>query len=246
LVPGVKSEDPKKHGCPLPEDKDKDTILDPDDACPLLAGVKSEDPKKHGCPLPEDPDKDGFIENDACPFVAGIKSDDPKKNGCPLPSDRDKDGFLDPADACPDEPGVVWLDKPEKNGCPRVTATETEITVPPIEFDQGKFNIRPDAELILFELFQFLKDPKNAWIKKVSIEGHTNDDGNPAANRTLSKNRAASVVKWLTARGIDAKRLTSAGFGQDKPKIPHGEPGAKEKNRRVEYIIVEPKPKERK
>lgn len=241
IEPGVKSEDPKKHGCPLPGDKDKDGILDPDDACPLEPGIKSEDPKKHGCPPPKDTDGDTiFDEDDACPKVPGVKSQDPKKHGCPLPLDRDKDGFADHVDACPDEPGTAHPEDPSRNGCPVITVERNQIHVPPIEFDQGKHRIRPDAEVILHQLWVFLSDPKNGWIKRVSIEGHTNDDGLATANLILSKNRAKAVVDWLTARGIDRSRLVSQGFGQSRPVVPHGMPGAKERNRRVEYIIVDP------
>jgi outer membrane protein OmpA-like peptidoglycan-associated protein len=115
---GVASEDPTKHGCPLPKDTDKDGIVDPSDACPSEAGVASEDPKKHGCPLPKDMDKDGIVDaEDACPSEAGVASDDPKKHGCPLPADRDADGIPDAVDACPDLKGVADPD-PGKNGCP--------------------------------------------------------------------------------------------------------------------------------
>jgi OOP family OmpA-OmpF porin len=115
-VPGVPSDDPKKHGCPVvtPADRDGDGILDVDDACPNEPGPPNADKSKHGCPE-RDQDGDGFLDDvDACPTVKGIASTDPKKHGCP---DSDKDGIFDADDACPDEPGVASED-PKKNGCP--------------------------------------------------------------------------------------------------------------------------------
>jgi len=113
-VPGVRSPDPKKNGCPA--DRDDDKIVDAQDACPDVPGVPDPDPKKHGCPPPNDRDADKIVDDkDACPDVPGVAHPDPKKNGCP--PDRDGDGILDDKDACPDEPGVPDPD-PKKNGCP--------------------------------------------------------------------------------------------------------------------------------
>lgn len=115
-VAGVKSDNPKKNGCPLPSDRDNDGIVDVDDACPDVAGVASTDKAKNGCPADED--GDGIVDaEDACPKVPGVKSDDKAKNGCPLPQDQDNDGIVDGEDACPTVPGIKSDDK-TKNGCP--------------------------------------------------------------------------------------------------------------------------------
>jgi len=98
-------------------DRDGDTILDDEDACPDVAGVRTDDPRTNGCPRP---DRDGdtiFDDEDACPDVPGVRTDDPKTNGCPR-SDRDSDTVFDDEDACPDVPGVRTAD-PKTNGCPR-------------------------------------------------------------------------------------------------------------------------------
>ena len=98
---------------PDASDRDKDGILDSDDACPDVPGPENEDPRLNGCP---DRDGDLIIDpEDACPDTPGVRNPDPEKNGCP--PDRDGDGILDPEDACPDTPGVRDPD-PEKNGCP--------------------------------------------------------------------------------------------------------------------------------
>ena len=121
-VPGLASEDPAMHGCPLLPppvlDRDKDGIVDGVDACPDVPGVASEDPSKHGCPPPTDRDGDGIFDDvDACPDVPGVASEDPSKHGCPPPTDRDGDGIFDDVDACPDVPGVA-SEEPAKHGCP--------------------------------------------------------------------------------------------------------------------------------
>jgi len=237
-TPGVASEDPKKHGCPLPNDADGDGILDEVDACPKEKGVASEDPKKHGCPPPADRDKDGiFDEQDACPDEPGVASEDPKKHGCPAPKDNDGDGILNPDDACPDEPGVASED-PKKHGCPKAKVVGKKIEIlERVEFDTNKATIRPESDGVLSAVLDVMKRYPN--IKKVSVEGHTDNRGGAGYNLNLSRQRAAAVVKWLQSRGIEAARLTSQGFGQAKPIDTNSTPEGRQNNRRVEFNILE-------
>jgi outer membrane protein OmpA-like peptidoglycan-associated protein len=58
-------------------------------------------------------------------------------------------------------------------------------------------------------------------------------------NRKLSADRAASVVKWLTKNGIDKARLTSQGFGPDRPIADNTTEEGRRNNRRVEFHIDE-------
>jgi OOP family OmpA-OmpF porin len=98
---------------PAASDRDRDRILEEDDACPDTPGIRDENPKQNGCP---DRDRDHvFDADDACPDDPGVSDEDPKKNGCP--ADRDGDGILDAVDACPDDAGEANED-PKKNGCP--------------------------------------------------------------------------------------------------------------------------------
>ncbi len=121
MVPGIRTGDPRTHGCPPPPDTDGDGIIDGEDACPKDKGPRSADPKTNGCPPPPDRDGDGVLDvEDACPGVPGVRTEDPKTNGCPPPPpppDRDKDTVSDPDDACPDVPGVKTADA-KTNGCP--------------------------------------------------------------------------------------------------------------------------------
>ncbi len=262
--PGVRSDDPTKNGCPL-EDKDGDGIVDKDDACVDLPGIKTEDPKTNGCPA--DKDGDGVYDQvDACVDTPGEKSDDPKKNGCP--GDRDGDGVIDKDDKCPDQPGKAELqgcpdpvrdkegienDKdacpdepgkadpdPKKSGCPKAFIKEGKIKI----LDQVKFKTNsaeilkaPDSDSILEAVAKILKD--HPEIKKIRVEGHTDTKGIPKNNLTLSKNRAASVVKWLTKAGVDKARMESDGYGQDKPIDSNTTEEGRKNNRRVEFNILD-------
>ncbi|MFO0678402.1 MAG: OmpA family protein [Polyangiaceae bacterium] len=235
-TPGVRTNDPKTNGCPPPPpDRDGDGIWDKNDACPDVAGVTSDDPTKNGCP--PDRDGDGVIDSeDACPDVKGLRTTDPKTNGCPDP-DRDKDGILNEADACPDEPGKADPD-PKKNGCPKAFVQAGQIKIlDQVKFKTGSAAILPgkDSEDILTAVMDVLS--KHPEIKGIRVEGHTDNVGAAAMNKKLSADRAKSVATWLTKHGFPADRITSAGFGMEKPIDDNKTPEGRKNNRRVEFHI---------
>jgi outer membrane protein OmpA-like peptidoglycan-associated protein len=233
-VPGVRTDDPKTNGCPA--DRDGDGVADADDACPDTPGVKTSDPKTNGCP--PDRDKDGVLDHDdACPDVPGVKTDDPKTNGCPPDPDRDKDGIPNDVDACPDEPGPQDPD-PKRNGCPKAFVQGSQIKIlDQVKFKTGSAQILPgkDSQDVLDAVLGVLQ--KHAEITKVRVEGHTDNVGTAAFNKKLSEDRAASVVRWLVAHGVEASRLTSAGFGFERPLASNDSPDGRRENRRVEFHI---------
>jgi len=102
-----------------------------------------------------------------------------------------------------------------------------------INFDTGKSTIKPDSQKIINQIVEMMK---NSPSLKLSIEGHTDNVGNPKSNKTLSEDRAKAVVAAIVKQGIDAKRLSSAGFGQDKPVADNKTEDGKAKNRRVELV----------
>ena len=76
-------------------------------------------------------------------------------------------------------------------------------------------------------------------IKKISVEGHTDSDGNDRYNQDLSERRAASVVKYLVEHGVAEERLAAVGYGESKPLVEETSDADKETNRRVEFHITE-------
>ncbi|MBL8513078.1 MAG: OmpA family protein [Betaproteobacteria bacterium] len=102
-----------------------------------------------------------------------------------------------------------------------------------INFDTNKSNIKPDAKPALDEVAKALKSAPNM---KIAIEGHTDNAGQAAANKTLSDARAKSVMQALVSQGIAAARLSAAGFGQEKPIADNRSEEGRAKNRRVELI----------
>ena len=74
------------------------------------------------------------------------------------------------------------------------------------------------------------------------IEGHTDSVGDPAYNKLISENRAASVKNFLVGQGIAPSRLSTAGFGSEKPLESNNTPEGRSKNRRVVIRLVPGKP----
>jgi len=236
--PGVRNADPKKNGCPAPKDRDLDGVLDPVDACPDVYGQPNVDPAKNGCPPPRDRDGDGVIDQlDACPDQPGVATDDPATNGCPLPLDSDGDGILDREDACPQAPGPADPD-PAKNGCPKARIEQGQIKIiERVEFATDSARILPSSDSILDAVHEILR--LHPEINAVSVEGHTDNVGGATYNKSLSERRAESVVNWLVQHGVDRARLSSQGFGLERPIDVNTTAEGRQRNRRVEFHILE-------
>lgn len=102
-----------------------------------------------------------------------------------------------------------------------------------INFDTGKATMRAESKPIIAQIVEMLKGNPGLM---VSVEGHTDNVGSPASNKTLSDQRAKTVVAAIVAEGIDAKRLSALGHGQDKPIADNKTEEGRAKNRRVELV----------
>ena len=207
-------------GCP---DRDGDGITDAEDKCPDVKGLA----RYQGCPVP-DTDKDGINdEEDKCPTVFGVA----RYQGCPVP-DTDGDGVNDEEDKCINEKG------PASNyGCPVI---DTKIIERVNKAAQNVFFATGSSKL-LAKSFPKLNDVvtilKENPTYKVNIDGHTDNTGKADKNQTLSESRSASVKAYLVSKGVDESRLTSTGYGQDKPVADNKTAAGRAKNRRVEMTV---------
>jgi outer membrane protein OmpA-like peptidoglycan-associated protein len=102
-----------------------------------------------------------------------------------------------------------------------------------INFDTGKFDIKPDSMAIIDQIAALMKAHADL---KISIEGHTDNVGTPASNKTLSEQRAKSVMNAVVQKGIAAGQLSAVGWGQDKPIADNRSEDGRAKNRRVEIV----------
>jgi outer membrane protein OmpA-like peptidoglycan-associated protein len=228
-------------GCPDP-DNDRDGVLDANDKCPAEQedrdGYKDDD----GCP-DLDNDSDGIVdEKDRCPNhpedLDGFEDDD----GCP-DLDNDGDGIPDLKDKCPNEP-ETFNGVADQDGCPDkgrgpIQISRDRITVPAVHFATQREQILSRSLPTLRKVAQILI--ANPWIKLLRIEGHTDDRGNRDFNLELSERRAQNIRFMLFQYGVSIKRMTAQGFGKTKPITTNKTRAGRAKNRRVDFVIVEPR-----
>jgi outer membrane protein OmpA-like peptidoglycan-associated protein len=120
----------------------------------------------------------------------------------------------------------------------RVSLGKGEIVVKGvIHFGTNNAEIRPDGQQLLDEVADVLI--RNPQLKRIRVEGHTDNRGNAQNNLQLSKARAASVVAYLTKAGVDPTRLESEGYGASQPLVPNITPMNRAKNRRVAFKILD-------
>ena len=193
-----------------------------------------------GCPG-GDQDGDLVLDSvDACPNTPPGPFPDPTRPGCPA-SDRDQDAVPDITDACPEQPGAPSLE-PAKNGCPGLVEVKGNrlLIRQPIVFAPGTDAVLAESFPVLQAMTDALQ--ASAWIRKIRIEGHTDNQGLAADNQTLSVRRARSVLRWLREHGVDEARMESVGHGQSRPIASNDTREGRAANRRVDIVIIEPSP----
>lgn len=95
-------------------------------------------------------------------------------------------------------------------------------------FATGSANLTNEARKLLDAVVPCIKGP-------FEVGGHTDNVGKPDANQALSERRATSVAKYLVSKGVDAKLLTSKGYGDTTPIGDNATNEGKAKNRRIEF-----------
>lgn len=141
-------------------------------------------------------------------------------------------------DIKPRQDNVVELKLQKRPKQANVTVGKTEIFIKQqIQFALDSATILPESNGLLTEIADVLI--KNPRIRKVEVQGHTDNSGTVDHNQKLSEERAASVVAWLTAHGVSPDRLEPKGYGQGKPLVPNVTAANRAKNRRVQFIILD-------
>ncbi len=102
-------------------------------------------------------------------------------------------------------------------------------------FEFGKADIKAGAVRNLYPLVTFLKEYP---ARNVLIEGHTDSIGSEAANLELSQRRAEAVRSFLVENGVNPQRITTRGYGEAFPVASNNSDAGRQKNRRVEVVIL--------
>ena len=225
-------------GCP-DLDNDQDGIPDDKDKCPNQAEDRDGFEDQDGCPE-FDNDQDGVPDTqDKCPLEKEDLDGFDDGDGCPE-FDNDQDGIPDDKDKCPNEPETKnGVD--DDDGCPD-TAGQVQIIGGKLElpdsinFETGEAKVAGRSEALLNRVAEKIRP---AQVKRIRIEGHTDNVGGQKRNQELSQARAEAVRVFLLSRGVEASRLDAVGFGDTRPLDRRNTASARAKNRRVEFIIVE-------
>lgn len=104
-----------------------------------------------------------------------------------------------------------------------------------IFFDTGKSELRPESGPELDRLITTLNEAPKMVIE---VRGHTDNTGSNEINAKLSQDRADSVREYFISKGIEPDRVASKGFGESKPVATNDTDEGRQKNRRVEFVIV--------
>ena len=218
-------------------DTDGDGLLDSSDQCVLDPEDKDGYLDEDGCPE-VDNDLDELLDvNDKCPLEPEDRDGFEDTDGCPDP-DNDKDTVPDVKDMCPNEIGSTTQ---EPLGCPAKPAlavvTDCEVKIAQqIHFEYNKDKIKPESFPILDAVVDILN--KNPDIK-LEVQGHTDNRGSSTYNKDLSNRRSASVKKYLVSHGVPSERLTSMGYGFDRPIVDNSTEQNRALNRRVQFVRTE-------
>ena len=105
-----------------------------------------------------------------------------------------------------------------------------------ISFDTGRSDIKSNLRPILDQFANGLQNQPNT---EVRIVGHTDSTGSDAINQPLSLDRADSARDYLSARGVDIRRIIVAGRGSREPVADNSSEAGRARNRRVEIYLAE-------
>jgi outer membrane protein OmpA-like peptidoglycan-associated protein len=160
----------------------------------------------------------------------------------PAPPPQPSQPVQAPPPAPPEPPAIAPPKPPEAPHVERTVRDGHLALLAQVQFAHDKATILPVSAPLLAEVAAVLRESPE--IRKVRVEGHTDNHGKPAYNRRLSQRRAESVLRYLVGAGIARSRLLAKGFGADHPIVPNDTAGNRAKNRRVEFVVLDgPKPR---
>jgi len=149
--------------------------------------------------------------------------------------DSDGDGVYDSMDACPGTPMNVVVDE---RGCPVPVDITDELKMElRVFFDNDKSAIKTQYQPEIAKVAEKMREYPNSTAR---VEGHASKTGPSARyNQRLSEARAVAVKSMLTNEfGIAPNRLSTIGYGYDRPIAPNDTEEGRAMNRRVYAIIT--------
>jgi outer membrane protein OmpA-like peptidoglycan-associated protein len=103
-----------------------------------------------------------------------------------------------------------------------------------IFFDFDKYDLKEKSYEALSTLYRFMKENPDILVE---INAYTDNIGSDRYKKILSEQRANSVVRYLTQKGIEQNRLFPAGYGKENPVATNSTEEGRALNRRVEFRL---------
>jgi len=147
---------------------------------------------------------------------------------------------LDVNDLCPQDPETINGVK-DDDGCPddtfAVVTKDSILILEKILFVNARDTILRRS----YPVLEAVKDTllANPQIKKIQVGGHTDSNGSNSYNQKLSEKRANAIMRYLVKAGISPEVIVSVGFGEAQPIASNETEEGRERNRRVEFTILE-------
>jgi OmpA-OmpF porin, OOP family len=104
-----------------------------------------------------------------------------------------------------------------------------------LNFESASTHLTPESDPTVTNLVAIMKCYP---AMKVRLEGYTDSTGDPAANKQLSLDRANAISAMLAQRGVDPSRISTDGWGDEKPVASNDTEEGRARNRRTELIVV--------
>ncbi|HMJ10695.1 MAG TPA: OmpA family protein [Polyangiaceae bacterium] len=211
--------------------------------CQAEAAVQGnvETPPPPPPPPPPDQDGDGILDaDDKCAAEKEDGKPPSPNDGCPN-NDEDGDGVANASDKCPTEPETV-NEFEDEDGCPdkkplvQLVGTEVRINQK-IQFKHDSAAIEAESAPVLEAVGAIMKEHPD--IQLVEVSGHASKEGDANHNKALTQKRVDSVVKALGEQGVAKNRLIAQGYGFYCLIDEGTEEANHEKNRRVEFKILQ-------
>ncbi|GAB4192750.1 MAG: OmpA family protein [Wenzhouxiangellaceae bacterium] len=152
----------------------------------------------------------------------------PEPTPQPVDGDDDRDGVRNSRDRCPNTRAGAVVDL---DGC----EVQEKIDLPGVQFEFDSARLTAKSLAILNEAAALLNHHSKI---KVEVGGHTDSVGSDSYNQQLSERRAAAVRQYLIDKGVSADRMTSRGYGEDRPVASNETDAGRAQNRRTELVIT--------
>ena len=140
----------------------------------------------------------------------------------------------------PPEPEPVKAPEPEPEPAPpppKATLAGEKIDLSEtVQFETNSAQLLERSKQLLDDVAREMTE--HPEVKRIQIEGHTDNVASKRYNMKLSQDRVKSVREYLISKGIDGKRLTTKAFGETRPIASNKTEEGRAKNRRVDFKVL--------